>query len=301
MLQSGPLSADQSHQMDISTGQKLSQTRLAKGLSIDEVSHETKLRPDKVLALEQDDYTRFPNNAYAKGFLQIYGRFLGVDVQAAMNELENPSPVSISDYQYLNSAPEKEPERFAMRRRSGKPSLAPLIVFVFLCAVVGGGGYIYLNARRLGDLEQISSAGSAPETPIVAPALPEQKPAPLPPPEPAVVEKPVEAPAPPPAVAEAGNAEADHEFIAQAETPAAETKPAVINDVVIEPVRKTWVTVRSGDASSTPIFEDFLYTNAPSLKLRGPRFFIEVRDEGAVTIRKNGSPIAYQGSGITIQ
>ena len=301
MLQSGPLSADQSHPMDISTGQKLSKARLAKGLSIDEVAHETKLRPDKVLALEHDDYTRFPNNAYVKGFLQIYGRFLGVDVQAAMNELENPSPVSISDYQYLNSAPEKETGRIAMRRRSGKPSLAPLIAFVFLCAVVGGGGYIYLNARRLGDLEQISSVAPVPETPVAAPALPEKKPAQLPQPEPAVVEKPVDAPAPPPAVAEVGNAEADHEFIAQAAAPAAETKPAVINDVVIEPVRKTWVTVRSGDASSTPIFEDFLYTNAPSLKLRGPRFFIEVRDEGAVNIRKNGTPIAYQGAGVTIQ
>ena len=289
--------------MDISTGQKLSQARLAKGLSIDEVAHETRLRPDKVLALEHDDYTRFPNNAYVKGFLQIYGRFLGVDVQAAMNELENPSPVSISDYQYLNSAPEKEPERLSMRRRSGKPSLVPLIVFVFLCALVGGGGYIYLNARRLGDLEQISSVAPVPETPVVTPSSPEKKTAPLPEPEPepAVVEKPVEIPATPPAVAEAGNAEADHEFIAQAETPAAETKPAVINDVVIEPVRKTWVTVRTGDAGSTPIFEDFLYTNAPSLKLRGPRFFIEVRDEGAVTIRKNGAPIAYQGSGVIIQ
>ena len=61
------------------------------------------------------------------------------------------------------------------------------------------------------------------------------------------------------------------------------------------------MTVRTGNMSSTPIFEDFLYTNAPSLKLRGPRFFIEVRDEGAVNIRKNGAPIAYQGSGVTIQ
>ena len=190
-----------------------------------------------------------------------------------------------------------------MRRRSGKPSLAPLIAFVFLCAVVGGGGYIYLNARRLGDLEQISSVAPVPETPVVTPASPEKKPVPvaLPQPEPGVVEKPVEAPAPPPAVAEVGHAEADHEFIAQTEAPAAETKPVVINDVVIEPVRKTWVTVRSGDASSTPIFEDFLYANAPSLKLRGPRFFIEVRDEGAVNIRKNGAPIAYQGAGVTIQ
>ena len=288
--------------MDVTTGQRLSNARLAKGLSIDEVAHETKLRPDKVLALEHDDYSRFPNNAYVKGFLQIYGRYLGVDVRAAMSELENPSPVSISDYQYLNSAPEKKPERLALRRRSGKPSLAPLIVFVFLCLVVGGGGYLYLNAKRLGNLDQISAV----ETPSAAPvAATVEKPAPSLQPKPPVAEKlaePIEPDAAvTPAAAATDSAAADHDFIAQTTPPNADESPATINEIVIEPVRKTWVTVRTGDANSTPVFEDFLYTNAPALKLRGPRFFIKVRDEGAVVIRKNGAPIAYQGSGVTIQ
>ncbi len=286
--------------MDATTGQKLSQARLAKGLSIDEVAHETKLRPDKVLALEHDDYSRFPNNAYVKGFLQIYGRYLGVDVRAALSELENPSPVSVSDYQYLNSIPEKKPERLALRRKSGKPSLAPLIVFVFLCVVVGGGGYLYINAKRLGSLDQVPSIVAAaveksntPPTPV-----PVEKVAPEP--QPAAFEKPAETPVIAPVVA-ANDSAADHEFIAQTPSPTVEVTGSTINEVIIEPVRKTWITVRRGDASSTPIFEDFLYTDAPALKLHGARFFIEVREEGAVVIRKNGAPIAYQGSGVTIQ
>ena len=282
--------------MDATTGQKLSQARLAKNLSIEQVAHETRLRPDKILALEHDDYARFASNAYVKGFLQIYGRYLGVDVRAALGELESPSPVSISDYQYLNSAPAREPERLALRRRTGKPSLAPLIVFVVLCVLVGGGGYIFMNARRLGNLEQISAADPQPATP--APALVE-KPAPAPPPQP---EEPVATPEPETAPAAATDvAAADHEFIAQSEVPAPDVAPATINEVVIEPVRKTWVSVRTGDASSAPIFEDFLYTNAPPLKLRGAHFLIEISEAGAVNIRKNGAPIAYQGSGITIQ
>ena len=298
--------------MDSSTGQRLAKARLAKGLSVDEVAHATKLRPDKVLALEHDDYSRFPNNAYVKGFLQIYGRFLGVDVRAALSEIESPSPVNIADYQYLNSVPDKKPERLALRRRSGKPSLTPLIVFIVLCAVVGGGGYIYLNARRLGDLERLSSADAPPDLPAATPApalvkkaTPVKSPAPLPEAAAVATENAAETPAheaaqPTPPAATKEVAAADHEFIAQ--TPETTTKePAAVNEVVIEPVRKTWVTVRTGDASSTPIFEDFLYTNAPSLKLRGPRFFIMVRDEGAVNIRKNGNPIAYRGAGVTIQ
>lgn len=282
--------------MDVTTGQKLSKARLAKGISVDEVAHETKLRPDKILALEQDDYTRFPNNAYVKGFLQIYGRYLGVDVRAALSALENPSPVSISDYQYLNSVPAKEPERIALRRRSGKPSLAPLIVFVILCVLVGGGGYIFMNARRLGDLEQMSAADPQPATPAPTPV---EKPAPAPPPLPVVAEESVATPEP--AAVATDVAAADHEFIAQTGAPMPDAAADAINEVVIEPVRKTWVSVRTGDASSTPIFEDFLYTNAPPLKLRGAHFLIEVRDEGAVNIRKNGAPIAYQGSGVTIR
>ncbi len=280
--------------MDESTGQRLSKARLAKGLSIDDVAHATKLRPDKVIALEHDDYGRFANNAYVKGFLQIYGRFLGVDVSVAMSELENPSPVSVADYQYLNSAPAKEPERLTMRRKSGRPSLAPLIVFVFLCVVVGGSGYLYLNAKRLGNLDQISASGTLIDTPAPVPA-----PARMP--EPIAVEPIEPAPAAPPVAAIREDAAADHEFISQPSAPAADMPPETANDVVIEPIRKTWVTVRAGDAASKPIFEDFLYTNAPALKLHGPRFFIEVRDEGAVNIRKNGTPIAYQASGVTIQ
>lgn len=296
--------------MDLSTGQKLSKARLAKGLSVDEVAHATKLRPDKVLALEHDDYSRFPNNAYVKGFLQIYGRFLSVDVRAAMAELENPSPVSISDYQYLNSVPEKEPERFTMRRRTGKPSLVPLVVFLILCVIVSGGGYLYINAKRLGDLERVSAAeSSAPEV-VAAPAeKPAPSPAPKPETQPPVAEKTadvIEPETPPVAPAEtndvaANTSAADHEFIEQKETPPAPETPSVINEVLIEPVRKTWVTVRTGDRASTPVFEDFLYTNAPPLRLHGPHFLIEVRDEGAVVIRKNGAPIAYEGSGVTIQ
>ena len=295
--------------MDATTGQKLSKARTAKGLSIDDVAHATKLRPDKILALEHDDYSRFPNNAYVKGFLQIYGRYLSVDVRAALSELENPSPVSISDYQYLNSAPEKEPERLAYRRKSGKPSLAPLIVFLVLCAAVAAGGYVYINAKRLGNLEQISPAGAGSEPSTDAPPpvpaatpVPELKPNPI---VAATQEQPSVAAVPeitPPVVpAPDEPLVSDREFIAKDVPPDADQPALPVNEVVIEPIRKTWITVHRDDASSPPIFEDYLYTNAPPLKLRGARFFIEVRDEGAVVIRKNGAPIAYQGSGVTIQ
>ena len=77
-------------------GKRLSQARLERGLTIDEAAHATKVRPDKILALESDDYGRFGNNAYAKGFLVIYGRFLGVDVADQARALDNLTGYSAS-------------------------------------------------------------------------------------------------------------------------------------------------------------------------------------------------------------
>jgi cytoskeletal protein RodZ len=306
------------------TGKQLSKARLEKGLTIDEVAFATKLRPDKVLALEHDDYGRFPSNAYVKGFLQIYGRYLGVDVSATVKDLENPSPVCTSDYQYLNNVPEPETPRLTARKPAKRPSLAPLLAFVVLVALAGGAGYLYLNALRLvpdqptqtrnanATSDQSANAGSAseaakpsapaPATNAVVPQPPAVPPGNVPAgtkPGPAV---PAASPFNDPATqVKPAIASSDREFISQPTPPPVVTATVTVNEVVLEPVKKTWVIVRRDDPNSAPIFEDYLYTNAPPLKLRGARFFIEMRDEGAVMIRKNGAPIAYQGPGITIQ
>jgi cytoskeleton protein RodZ len=307
------------------TGKQLSKARLAKGLTIDEVAYETKLRPDKVLALEHDDYGRFPNNAYVKGFLQIYGRYLGVDVSGAIKELENPNPVCASDYQYLNNVPVPEATRLAARRPAKKPSLAPLIAFVLILILAAAGGYLYLNWLRLGNSDQSSHDRKADETVTSAAnvnasgganasgAGQAATPAPVPasPNAPAVVAAAKNLPSAPVPSAAVPASEAtaqikpvvssDREFISQPTPSPVVTATVTMNEVVLEPVKKTWVIVKRDDPNSTPIFEDYLYTNAPPLKLRGARFFIELRDQGAVMIRKNGAPIAYQGSGVAIQ
>ncbi len=292
------------------TGAKLAKARLDKGITVDAASHATKLRPDKILALEHDDYSRFPNNAYVKGFLQLYGRYLGVEVSAAVRELENPNPVSVSDYQYLNHAPHESKERGGMRRQhqgQNRPSLAPLIVFILLCLAVGTGGYIWMNAKRLesfgASTETIGE--SAPpeakvETPAVVPleipavAAPTLQISPEPVRETVPAASPVEMRAAPVVLS-------DRDFIQQASPSPVAPPVAGVNEVVLLPVKKTWVKIRRDDPASEPIFEDYLYTNAPPLKLRGARFFIEMREAGALAISKNGAPIAYQGPGVVIQ
>ncbi len=80
-----------------------------------------------------------------------------------------------------------------------------------------------------------------------------------------------------------------------------QTTAAGANEVLVQPLRKTKITVRKDDPNSAPIFEDYLYPDAPALKLKGARFFIEAADPAAIQIRKNGAPMAYQAPGVAVQ
>jgi len=289
----------------------LSQTRLAKRLTIDEVAHATKLRPDKIVALENDDFSRFGSLAYGKGFLQIYARYLGVDISDQLRGMESPEKtVSIAEYQYLNSpAPEKPSRSRAMplrrerreHRERRAPSVLPLVIVLGL-GIAGIYGFYRLNAPRLGlDRPTQTTAptpAASPDLDQPAPVTPEAKPevaAPNVPASPPVHAKDTDA-----AFLADANARAGAAGTA-ARVAAADDSQAGMNELIVEPLKKTWVRIHKDSPDSPPIFEDYLYPGVRPLKLRGARFFVEVRDQSAVQIRKNGHPIAYQSPGISIQ
>jgi cytoskeletal protein RodZ len=169
-----------------SVGKKLNQARLKRGLTIDEAAYATKLRPDKIAALEADDYSRFANNIYAKGFLQIYARYLNVDVSDFARTLDNANPISVSDYQYLTNAPTPRRETTHVERDERKPpSLAPLLFFVVIIAVGLLFSWIYMKAQQISQGDKTvkttqtteEAAPSAVATPVPAPATPAPAPA----------------------------------------------------------------------------------------------------------------------------
>ena len=304
-------------------GKKLCQTRMKRGLSIDEAAHATKLRPDKIVALETGDYASFPSNAYARGFLQIYGRYLKVDVADEASALDTTNRISVEDYQYLSVPNEPRPEpqnTLPDLSRRKKPSLVPLLASCAAIFVVLFGITAYRNWQRISGeppkrVEAASTEATEPE-PEGAPAAVTTAPAPTAAaPEPAPIEQ---APAPPPVAMPPRAVVSDREFLGEASvaSPAPADAPAPVpnpdrdlitampvqmNDVEISVAKTTWVRIRKDDPNSKPIFEDYLYPHTRGLKLKGTRFLIEARDPGSVEIRKNGDPIAYQSPGVTIQ
>jgi cytoskeleton protein RodZ len=281
-------------------GRKLAKAREAKGLTLEEAGLQTKIRPNQLAALESDDYSVFASNTYARGFLQIYGKFLGIDVRAVARQLEAGSPISISDYQYLNAAPAEAPAPTASYRESDsrRPSLAPLVVFVLLLAALGFGFHLFYQAKRLEPGPTLSVAEGSTDATSSAPSA-------TPTPEAAVTSaSPV---SPEPIAAPPANQNSPATAFTTNPAPSVPAAPQRITEVIIDAVKKTWVRVRLNDPTTQPIFEDDLYpasTGDPSIKplrLTGTRFFIEVREANAVTVRKDGQLLSCQPPGVTIE
>jgi cytoskeletal protein RodZ len=157
-----------------SVGKTLQQARLNKQLSIEEAARVTRIRPDKLLDLEEDNYSNFPSLSYAKSFLLLYARFLDVDVQDFADSLHATNPVSSDDYEYLNAAsegpqppPSRRPYHFAPRRER---TILPVIVFGVLTAAVAFIIYLVVSFQRLGNLEDIADKKDL-SSPTASPAI----------------------------------------------------------------------------------------------------------------------------------
>src|SRR5688572_21754738 len=60
-------------------GAELAEARRRKGLSLDELSHRTKITVLKLQAIEREDMTSLHGGVFARGFLRAYAREVGCD------------------------------------------------------------------------------------------------------------------------------------------------------------------------------------------------------------------------------
>ncbi len=301
-------------------GKKLAQARHKRGLTLDEAAHATKLRPDKILALENDDFASFASNAYAKGFLKNYARYLNVDVADFLSTIDSTLPISVADYQYLSNAPEPAAYSAPVRRDRRPPSIIPLLIVTVVMVLSAMGFWVYKSAQRIfaepaprpAVAAATQPATPAPALPAVAPdlAVPSTLSLEPTPAEPVVADTRLPAPmlADDRALLKGGSTSnpADHDVVTPVAIPTNDSATAVtpaggVNEILIASVKKTWITVRKDDPKTPPIFDDYVYPGIRPLKLRGVRFFIEAREPSAVQITKNGLPIAYQAPGVPIQ
>jgi cytoskeletal protein RodZ len=89
-------------------GTALRGARELRQLSIEDVTHLTRIRSNLLKALEVGDYAAFSSPAYAKGFLLQYSEFLGVDAHEALAAFAPPDALfNLAAYDYLKSHSER--------------------------------------------------------------------------------------------------------------------------------------------------------------------------------------------------
>jgi cytoskeleton protein RodZ len=71
-----------------SIGEFFKQVRDTKGLTLDDVALKTRIHPDFLIALEDGNFTKLPDQVFAKGFVRSYARSLGLDEEDAMRRFE---------------------------------------------------------------------------------------------------------------------------------------------------------------------------------------------------------------------
>src|SRR5437660_10789273 len=99
-------------------GRKFQEARKARNLSLEEAARLTRIRQSRLAEIEADDFSNFPSLAYAKGFLQIYGKFLDVDVTPYLDAFETSQQMTVDGYAYLQDQPAPKPRRIRARPRA---------------------------------------------------------------------------------------------------------------------------------------------------------------------------------------
>lgn len=128
-----------------SLGSVIRTAREKRGYSIEEVAEKTRIKPDIIEHLEQDNYAELPSPVYVKGFLKMLAQCLQTD-QALLTEL------------YMNSAkPQLQQKIFAgqgkrlirmqhvqTRSRTHSAIIAGILSFIAVLALLYGL-YVFFN------------------------------------------------------------------------------------------------------------------------------------------------------------
>jgi cytoskeletal protein RodZ len=146
-------------------GYRLRQARTQRKLSLEDASRVTKIRVRQLADLEADEYSNFPNLAYAKGFLISYGKYLDVDVHEYLDAFADANSFGVDDYQYLSELPlgvyRATPKPH--RRRAGRKRLVALCSVAGIALTAGLGLVAYSTVLRLGDLDTLAARQEARE------------------------------------------------------------------------------------------------------------------------------------------
>ena len=311
-----------------SVGWKLQQARLARRLEIEDVAETTKIRPERIIDLEADEYGHFPNLTYAKSFLAKYAKFLGVNIQDELDKFRVERTISLAAYPYLTGPPVPkqllEPRRITPRGFRVPPVVVAVLLFIVLVGVPLFS-YLALNVPRVVGTKQADEKVIESEHQIDDSSsksrIATQSPV-LPPPATAIVSDIT------PAVVSQGprQDEESKDGSNSASSPVQvrmedglEVRRALPVDsppsdaqvgtaesaspdkkLEVRILKRTYVKVTKDQEGAQPVFEGFAEPDSRPIVVAGKRFWVHVSDKGAVEVRKDGQVVPSDSDDIVI-
>lgn len=262
-----------------SIGRRLREERLRKGLKIQDVAEQTRIRAVFLEALEEDRFDVLPGRFFARSFLRQYARLLGIEdteleaeITRQLADPEGPASAQAILRQLAAAAPPKR-SWLGRTRLAARPVAYGTAGLAAVAAVLG----LYLGWRQLGAGQERRSLSEANPPASVEP------PAPLP--KPAVSEN-------APAAAQVPASEALSRMPESA-APQAATIPTSSPLVVdVSAARASWIQV-TGDGKI--LFSDTLQPGQSRTFRAAQVILIKTGNAGALEIRRNGQPIGPVG------
>lgn len=157
-----------------SFGERLRKEREQKGISLEDISLETKIGTRLLRALEEEHFDQLPGGIFNKGFVRAYARHLGLDeeqlIQDYLAAIGTPPVPAEETFPLPVPQREAQPDRPARRVRLGPPQEIPwgLLAIALLVIALGFASWTYLH--RPAEARREAPAAAPQPRPVSSPA-----------------------------------------------------------------------------------------------------------------------------------
>ena len=136
-----------------SVGHLLRRARMAKGMSIDDVSRQLRLSAQQIGAIEKEDFERLPGRTFLRGFIRNYANLVQLDPIPLLQLLPESAPV-ISTYE---RTPFKNKQISFASNRESSGSNRLIIVIVLFVMILGAYFIFESNNKKKSDNKSVNN------------------------------------------------------------------------------------------------------------------------------------------------
>lgn len=151
----------------------LKEAREARGLTLDKVEAETKIRKKYIAAMEQDEFQALPGSAYAKAFLKNYAKYLNIDTEEITETLKKIQPMENVQTETPKTADKKAAKKAGLTRY-WLHFAAVLLITALAVSVYYGASGLNKNSGAAGEGENQAAIEAAPQEDTLQQAPPQE-------------------------------------------------------------------------------------------------------------------------------